>query len=228
MGDDARDAEEGKFAVGKVNANLKSDVESVLAKGSETVTQKKRHEDIVFSENVPIFPFLGLSGARVVSDASRVRNMVKKHHLTTNQIADLPNRYGMPVAIMKDGQGFVALTDMIATSDHGDSKPVFVALNPKILRSGEVVFLATAMAHDAKKEFDYYQSRIRGGLLYADINKAAGLGLEEETESILRTQAASNGDVKTPAEFTAWSTAQSIPNSAGGAQGGGGEKTSSA
>ena len=76
-----------------------------------------------------------------------------------------------------------------------------------MLKSGEAVFLATAMSHNAAQEYDYYQSRINGGLLYVDENKIAGLGLEEETESILRTRA-SGDDVKGADDFSLWRSTQ--------------------
>ena len=203
----------------RYSRKLKQEVESALVKGSESAKQKKRHEDIEFSENIPIFPFLGLSGARVVTDAQRIRKMVKKHHLTAEQIAQFPEKYSDPAAVMKDEGGYVVLTDMMAKTDSGDTKPVCIALKPRKLRTGEVVLIATAMSHDAAKEFNYYQSRIKGGLLYADINKAARLGLEEETESILRTQA-SDGNVKTAAEYSEWSTGTNYSTGGEAAQGG--------
>ena len=198
------------------NPNLREDIAAALRKntgGDDTTVQMKRHDEIVFSDNLPFFEFLGLPNTRVVSDVVKVRKFNIKHHLTPDQIADLPNRYNAPVAVMRDGSsGYVLLTDMMGMTDNGETKPVRIFLRPRLWKSGEVVFVATAMAENAKDEKAYYEPIMKHGLLYADENKVAGLALEEETESILRTQA-SGDDVLTSSDYSWWSTRVSIAQS---------------
>ena len=198
------------------NPNLREDIAAALRKntgGDDTTVQMKRHDEIVFSDNLPFFEFLGLPNTRVVSDVVKVRKFNIKHHLSEDQIAELPYRYNAPVAVMRDGSsGYVLLTDMMGMTDNGETKPVRIFLRPRMWKSGEVVFVATAMAENAKDEKAYYEPIIKHGLLYADENKVAGLALEEETESILRTQA-SGDDVLTSSDYSWWSTRVSIAQS---------------
>ena len=210
-----------RFSI-RVNPRLREEVEAALAKRSSTDTttrQMKRHEEIEFSENIPFFGFLGLPNVRVVTDVVKIRKFAQKHHLTKEQIADIPNRYDRPVAVMKDGtDGYVVLTDMMAETDNGEEKPVRLFLRPKEWKSGEVVFVATAMSENAADERNYYEPILKSGLLFADENRIAGLGLEEETESILRTQA-SGDHVLTASDYSKWSTAHSVAQPGAGAQG---------
>ena len=210
-----------RFSI-RVNPRLREEVEAALAKRSSTDTatrQMKRHEEIEFSENIPFFGFLGLPNVRVVTDVVKIRKFAQKHHLTKEQIADIPNRYDRPVAVMKDGtDGYVVLTDMMAETDNGEEKPVRLFLRPKKWKSGEVVFVATAMSENAADERNYYEPILKSGLLFADENRIAGLGLEEETESILRTQA-SGDHVLTASDYSKWSTAHSVAQPGAGAQG---------
>lgn len=204
-----------------INPNLRADIDRALAKRTEAMPetrQMKRHDEIVFSDSAPIFKFLGLPDYRIVSDVVRVRKIATKHKLTPDQIAELPNRYAAPVAVMLEENGFVVLTDMIATTTNGEQKPVRMFFRPTRWKSGEIVLLATALAENAADERQYYEPRIKGGLIYVDKNKVAGLALEEETESILRTQA-SGDNVKTAKDFSKWTSTHSIPQTVAPAQG---------
>ena len=197
-----------------INPNLRADVEEALRKGTGPDSkQKKRHENVIFSEAPEIFRFVGIPDLPVVSDVTRIRKMSIKHSLTSDQIADLPNRYQSPVAVMRDGNGYVILTDMMATSQHRELKPVRMFVRPVTWKTGERILLATALSENAVDEKEYYEPRIKGGLLYADKNKIAGLALEEETESILRTQA-SGDTVLTAEDFSSWSAAENVSQSA--------------
>ena len=195
---------------------LREDVEAALLKRDAAhpdAIQKGRHDEIVFSENIPVFEFLGLPNLRVVTEVSKIRKFAIKHHLSVDQIVDIPNGYDNPVAIMSDDDGYVLLTDRQVTTDDGEQKPMRLFLRPTKWRSGEIVLLATAMAENGRDEQEYYEPRIKAGLMFADENRIAGLNLGEETESILRIQA-SGDDVKTAADFSDWkSTQESIAKS---------------
>ena len=196
---------------------LREDVEAALLKRDAAhpdAMQKGRHDEIVFSENIPVFEFLGLPNRRVVTEVSKIRKFAIKHHLSVDQIVDIPNGYDSPVAIMRDEDGYVLLTDRQVTTDDGEQKPMRLFLRPTKWRSGEIVLLATAMAENGREELEYYEPRLKAGLMFADENRIAGLNLGEETESILRIQA-SGDNVKTAADFSAWkSTQESIAKSA--------------
>jgi len=198
------------------NPNLREDIAAALRKnagGDDTTVQMKRHDEIVFSDNLPFFEFLGLPNVKVVTDVVKVRKFNIKHHLSEDQIAELPYRYNAPVAVMKDGtDGYVLLTDLMAKDDHDNDKPVMVYLRRKERPSGEVIFIATAFAKNAEDEAEYYGPLMKTGLLFADENKIAGLALGEETESILRTQA-SGDHVLTSSDYSWWSTRVSIAQS---------------
>ncbi|MBR3822020.1 MAG: hypothetical protein IKJ37_10415 [Kiritimatiellae bacterium] len=179
--------------------------------------QKKRHEGVVFSNAPAIFQFVGIPSLPVVSDITRIRKMNIKHGLNPEQIAELPNRYQSPVAVMRDGNGYVILTDMMASSQHGENKPVRMFVRPVTWKTGERILLATALSENAVDELKYYEPRIKSGLLYADKNKIAGLALEEETESILRTQA-SGDTVLTAEDYSSWSAAHIVSQNGDEAQ----------
>lgn len=217
-----RRAAEGDGQRYSINPNLRADIDRALAKRTDAMPktrQMKRHDEIVFSDNLPFFDFLGLPNLRVVTDVVKVRKFKNKHHLSEDQIADLPNRYNAPVAVMRDGgHGYVLLTDMMADDDHKNMKPVMVYLRQKTMESGETLFIATAFAKNVEDEKGYYEPLIKGGLLFVDENKVAGLALEEETESILRTQA-SGDNVKSTKDFSKWTSTHSIPQTVAPAQG---------
>ncbi|MBR6734352.1 MAG: hypothetical protein IKL96_08125 [Kiritimatiellae bacterium] len=198
------------------NPNLKADIAAALRKntgGDDTTVQMKRHDEIVFSDNLPFFEFLGLPNVKVVTDVVKIRKFNIKHHLSEDQIAELPYRYNAPVAVMRDGtDGYVLLTELMAKDDHDNDKPVMVYLRRKGRPSGEVIFIATAFAKNAEDEAEYYGPLMKSGLLFADENKIAGLALGEETESILRTQA-SGDHVLTSSDYSWWSTRISIAQS---------------
>lgn len=198
------------------NPNLREDIAAALRKnsgGDDTTVQMKRHDEIVFSDNLPFFEFLGLPNVKVVTDVVKIRKFNIKHHLSEDQIAELPYRYNAPVAVMRDGtDGYVLLTELMAKDDHDNDKPVMVYLRRKERPSGEVIFIATAFAKNAEDEAEYYGPLMKSGLLFADENKIAGLALGEETESILRTQA-SGDHVLTSSDYSWWSTQISIAQS---------------
>ena len=207
-----------------VNPHLREEIDKALAKQTDKngkALQSKRHEDIVFSEHLPFFDFLGLPNLRVVTEVVKVRKFKAKHHLNEDQIASLPEHYNNPVAaIREDDNTFVLLTDLIGEDDHGNKKPVMVLLRRKTLKSGESLFIATALAKNAENEFDYYSPRIKKGLLFADENRIAGIMLGEETESILRTQA-SGDNVKNASDYSLWrSSLDIIPQTGSESQGG--------
>ena len=159
-----------------ISPNLRADVEEALRKGTGPDSkQKKRHENVIFSEAPAIFRFVGIPDLPVVSDVTRIRKMSIKHSLTSDQIADLPNRYQSPVAVMRDGNGYVILTDMMATSQHRELKPVRMVVRPVTWKTGERILLATALSENAVDEKEYYEPRIKGGLLYADKTKSPDL-----------------------------------------------------
>lgn len=211
-----------RYSVDTVNPNLREDVQKALAKRTPNepdTLQIGRHDEVQFATGLAFLDFIGIANHRIVSDATHIRKFASKHHLTPDQIADLVNRCADPVAAMIDGDKCILLTDMLALTDHGETKPVRVLLSPKKWRNGEVVFIATALAENASDEKKYYEPHIKSGLVYCNQNKIAGLGLEEETESILRTQA-SGDNVKSAEDFSSWTSAHSLPQTDAPRQGG--------
>lgn len=176
-----------KFSV-KINKNLHSEVEKALAKG-EGKTQMKRKGEVVFSDNLPFFGRIGLPDLRVVSDASHVRKLQQKHHLTGEMIEKLPEHYNNPVAVFKDKpSAYVVITDMMAKADDGKSKPVMVRLHQKQGKNGEYIFIASAYPRESVQEKEYIRlANTPGCAVFIDENKVAALGLEEGTTSTLRT-----------------------------------------
>ena len=117
--------------------------------------------------------------------------MQDDHSLSADDIARLPDYYENPVAVMRDGSNYVVLTDMLRKTKGGETKPVMVYLRPT--REGKVDnFIASAYPREVAKEESYRQIAKTGGVLFVDKERAANIGLEEETLSQL-TPSASRG-----------------------------------
>ena len=187
---------QAKFAAGKVetNPNLKDDVAAAVnvdRNKGEIVPLRKVVE---FSKTPPFLMRLGVPDANIISRADILRKIKGKHLLTEDQIADLPNRYASPVAVMKDGRNYVILTDMDAPTKTSGEKPVMVYLKA-VGNGAKHNFIASAYAREANKE-QTYVDLVRGGkLIYMDENRIAVSKLEDATLLQFKPQAV-RGDFK--------------------------------
>lgn len=109
-----------------VNPHLKDDVEAALvtySNGGENAKPLSRRQDVVMSENLPLFGAVGLPDMKVVCDPAHLRKINNEHLLTLDQIVELPTRYNDPAVVFKDGdRAFVVVTDMVAPNKAGDEK----------------------------------------------------------------------------------------------------------
>ena len=211
---------EARFSM-RVNPNLRREVGEVVVGRRADGSKVGRHGRVVFSSMPDILKWLGLPDLEIETDRARIAKIVAKHHLTTEQIADLPNRYDKPASVFRDGaNAYVVLTDMIGKTDSGADKPVMVRLTRKDGRKGETVFVASAYPREIDKEAEYVRlANTPGAALFVDKDKVATLGLEEGTTSTLCTLA-DRDDVMTPGDFSSFVTARIVSQNGVGAQGG--------
>ena len=185
-----------KFAVGKVetNPNLKEDVAAAVNVDRNKGKIVPLRKVVEFSKTPPFLMRLGVPDANIISRADILRKIKGKHLLTEDQIADLPNRYASPVAVMKDGRNYVILTDMDAPTMTSGEKPVMVYLKA-VGNGAKHNFIASAYAREANKE-QTYVDLVRGGkLIYMDENRIAVSKLEDATLLQFKPQAV-RGDFK--------------------------------
>ena len=185
-----------KFAAGKVetNPNLKEDVAAAVNVDRNKGKIVPLRKVVEFSKTPPFLMRLGVPDANIISRADILRKIKGKHLLTEDQIADLPNRYASPVAVMKDGRNYVILTDMDAPTKTSGEKPVMVYLKA-VGNGAKHNFIASAYAREANKE-QTYVDLVRGGkLIYMDENRIAVSKLEDATLLQFKPQAV-RGDFK--------------------------------
>ena len=120
--------------------------------------------------------------------------MNNKHGLSTEQIAELPDYYAKPVAVFRNGNDFIVLTDMQATTLAGNQKPVMVYLKAQF-DNGKQTFLASAYPRENSAEVEYVKLAKDGKLAFVDKERAASCGLEDATLSQLRPQVQSGSCV---------------------------------
>ena len=187
-----------------VSETLKEDIEAALNTDRETKNVLPARRVIEFSNTPDVLRFVGVPDAMIISEASMLRKMNTEHHLSADDIAELPDHYSAPVMVFKDGESYVVLTDEMVLNHEGVEKPVMVYLKPKGVRNGKYNFIASAYSRDANKEVYYAQlAAEQDSLLYMDKERAALLNLEEATWSRIQTSSES-GSVQTPESFEAW------------------------
>ena len=194
-----------RFSVA-VNPRLREDVEAALvthSKGGGNAKPLSRRQDVVMSENLPLFGAIGLPDMKVICDPAHLRKINGEHLLTLEQIVELPARYNDPAVVFKDGEkAFVVITDMVAPNKAGVEKSVMVRLSEQTKKSGERLFLASAYSREAEKESEYTRLvNTPGAPVYFNENKVAALVLEQGTKSTLQSLA-SRDDVVAPEGMT--------------------------
>ena len=202
----------------QINPNLHKDVMAALTKNSDGHYVTSGSKAIQIAGPSRVLEFLGVRLGSVFTIANVVQKMEYKHHMDAEQIGSLPNFYDDPAAVFLDidGKGAnVILTELKGVANDGShDKPVMVLLRPS--KRGDGGYIASAYPRDKDKETAYIDWI--GKLRYINTNKIAGLNLEVGTVSRLKPQAAGD-NVKTPQDYSAWSSTHSIANLAGGNQG---------
>ncbi len=181
---------EGTSAVGTVeaNPNLKSDIEAAVNTDRSKGKVLPLRKVVEFSKTPPFLVSLGVPEANIISRADILRKIKRRHLLTDEQIADLPNRYSAPVAVMRDGRSYVILTDMEAPTKTSGEKPVMVYLKA-VGDKAKHNFIASAYAREANKEQAYIDLIRSGKLIYMDESRIAAAKLEDATLLQFKPQA---------------------------------------
>ena len=162
---------------------LRADIDAALVTDKSKGGVVPRTKVVEFSEVPEILAGLGVPrDAKIISRADILRKVNVEHHLKPEDIAELPDRYSAPVAVFRDGDNFIVLTDLQAKANDGTTKPVMVYLRAA-KENGKYNFIASAYARDKDKESAYVQWSNEGRLLWLDETKAAKCGLEEGTVS---------------------------------------------
>jgi small subunit ribosomal protein S20 len=170
-----------KFAI---SPTLKADVAAALDKTAPLPLGKV----INFSGTPPVLRFVGMPpDARIISNVHHVRKIVGSHHLTAEQVAGLPEKYAAPVAVLKDADNFLVVTDEVAKNNEGVDKPVIVVLRPQHTDLPNT-FIANAYSPDANRERALVKSfKNAKTLLYLDAQQAAKI--EDATQFAINTSA---------------------------------------
>jgi hypothetical protein len=185
----------------EVSPTLAADIEAALNVDRETGTVERASKIVHFSNTPARLRFAGMPDANIVSDAARIRKMKNQHRLTEEQIAAFPQEYSAPVAVLREGDGFLVITSMLADNGEGLQKPVMIFLRPDLPNN----FVASAYSPDAKREAHILQSFTNGkGVLYLDAKKAASL--VGGTQFPIRTK--SGAAFKGEEEFQKWRESQ--------------------
>jgi hypothetical protein len=169
-----------------VSKTLGSDIKAALNKDPASGSVQRRQAVVHFSNTPKILAGVGMpADAKIISDVRRIRKMANAHHLTAEQIAALPGEYAAPVAVFKEGDGFLAVTTITAENQSGDKRPVLVFLRPDHGKDGDT-FIASAYAPNSPREKQLLERDAKSGmLLYVDDEKAAKL--EDETKFSINT-----------------------------------------
>ncbi|MBR1870469.1 MAG: hypothetical protein IJ802_01430, partial [Kiritimatiellae bacterium] len=172
---------------------MKSRIDAALNTDKAKGEVAKRREVVPLGNMPESLVAIGLPSAPVETRVDIIRKLNKSHSLTAQQIAELPGRIADPVAVFKDGESYIILTDLQAPVKDGAQKPVMVVLRAIEKANGEKVFLASAYAREAANENKYEKiAASADSLLYLDEKRIAALGLEERTISTLNSQASGN------------------------------------
>lgn len=149
----------------------------------------KRRAIIHFSKMPDTLLKAGLPEANIESRADIIRKLNDKHSISKKQIIDLPKYYSNPVMVLKEGDDYIVLTEMLSGANDGKLKPVMVSFHPLKKETGEIIFIASVYSRTAQNENKYTAlASSPENVLFFDEKKASSINLEERTISTLRNQ----------------------------------------
>ena len=187
-----------------VNPNLRADIDAALNTDPAKGAVVKGGKRVVFGRSQRLFPALGLPDGDIYSKAYALRKIANYHNLTAEQLAAAPSLMEEPAAVFDDnGNGYVFLTDAIASDRNGVGAPVMFYIRP----DGEGNYIASAYSRTEDAESKYVNLANARKVLYWDKSKIARLPLRGEALSSLITFSAGDS-VATPEGLTLQSVSQ--------------------
>lgn len=181
-----------------VNPNLEDNIKEVSNIDPEKGLVTRNRQPVVFCNTPRALLRVGIPMALIVSNAMIIRKCTGKaedeHGINSADMADIPDLLRKPVAVFRDGDNYVVLTDRRSPTSKGTEKPIMVYLRPCGDR-GPHNFIASAYPREPEKEGAYVKwAKSKGGLVFIDESRIAEIGLEDETTSQLKPQTAATLD----------------------------------
>ena len=183
---------------------LKSRIAEAMNVDKDNGRVIKHSAFVTISKMPPLLKWVGLGDGNIETQAFVLRKIKNVHHLTADDVAELPQYYEDPVAVFKDGDNFIVLTNYLADDGNGRMAPVMVYLE-RTKRGNN--YIASIYSRTEKGEAKYANLANGGNLLYVNTEKVAVLPLKDGAKSPITTLVA-KGDPNLKTE-KGWATAQS-------------------
>ena len=183
---------------------LKSRIAEAMNVDKDNGRVIKHSAFVTISKMPPLLKWVGLGDGNIETQAFVLRKIKNVHHLTADDVAELPQYYEDPVAVFKDGDNFIVLTNYLADDGNGRMAPVMVYLE-RTKRGNS--YIASIYSLTEKGEAKYANLANGGNLLYVNTEKVAVLPLKDGAKSPITTLVA-KGDPNLKTE-KGWATAQS-------------------